>query len=261
MSALIPTTSNTEATPTIEVPFKPLDPSDQAEASRVDDPSHQHHSDATLKPAKSPPQSVNSHSSVTDQSDFDQLDTPAAKAEKKKGHRWRLSSSHHKCPDQAKLGSLPSGSELGTNAGAKFSSSSVGSSNRPPTGITDEVQQLSTEPSSTGFPSATQPNNEVGMAKDKDSTPENEKKGPLTWLKAKVQQAKEEHKEREAGKERAKSASRNGGHKEGGPAHLSASNPEGQAARGQSMDTRMGPEEKADKATGLSQPASAASLP
>lgn len=240
LASVVSGTSDTEATPTIEVPPRTLDGTHEAETPRLADPNLQHHSDATLKPAESPPPSVDSHSSMTDQSDFDQMDNSVTKTDKKeKRHRWRLSSAH-KSHDHVNVGPVASGSDLGSNSGAAFSSSSIGSSHRPRKSITDDSQQLGTVPSSTGFP-ATSPTsgNDAGFGKEKEVTPESEKKGPIGWLKAKVQQAKEDRKEREAEKERAKSPPRNGAEKVGSRASLSAVAQEGQPLRGRSTDTKM----------------------
>jgi len=239
MSSVLPTMSNTEATPTTEVPPQPMDGIHDLEAPRLDDSNLQPSSDATLKPAKSPPPSLHSRSSMTDQSDFDQMDNSATRAPKaEKRHRWRLSSSN-KSHDHANIGSAPSGSDLGSNAGAAFSSSSIGSSNRARKSITNDSQQLGTESSSTGFPSTLQYSiNDSGPGKEKDVSPESEKKGPIGWFKAKVQQAKEERKEREAEKDRTKSPPRNGADRAGSRQSLSAVAQEGQPNRGRSLDMR-----------------------
>ena len=246
MSSVVPATSDNEVTPTVEVPPRSLDGSHDLNAPRFDDPNYQHSSDATLKPAQSPPPSVNSHSSVTDHSDFDQMDMSAAKTDKKeKRHRWRMSSSH-KSQDRAKIGSVPSNSDLGSNAGAAFSSSTVGSSHPTRKSITDDSQQLGSEPSSAGFPSlAHLSGNDPGVGKEKENLQENEKKGPIGWLKAKVQQAKEDRKEREAEKDRAKSPPRNGADKANSRGSLSALAQEGLPTRGRPTNTEV--DERAEK--------------
>ena len=237
LASVVSSTSDAEATPTIEVPSQTLDGTHEAEALRFGDPNLQHHSDATLKPARSPPRSVNSHSSVTDQSDFDQMDNSGSKAEKKeKRHRWRLSSSN-KSHDQVNVGPVTSGSELGSNAGATFSSSSIGSSHLPRKSIADDPQQLRGEPSIIGVQSnSANQANDAGFGKDKEAPAESEKKGPIGWLKAKVQQVKEDRKEREAEKDRAKSPPRNEADKAASRASLA---PDGTGARGRSTDTTM----------------------
>jgi len=137
-------------------------------------------------------------------------------------------------------GFVASASDLGSNAGAAFSSSSIGSSHRPRKSITEDAQQLGTEPWSTGFPSTSpNPGNDAGLGKDKEVSPESEKKGPIGWLRAKVQQAKEDRKEREAEKDRAKSPPQNGADKAGSRASLSAVAQDGQPARGRSTDAKM----------------------
>lgn len=240
LASVVSGTSDAEATPTVEVPPRTLDGTREAGTPRLVDLNHQQHVDATLHPTRSPPQSVDSHSSVTDQSDFDQMDTSATQTDKKeKRHRWRLSSSH-KSQDRSNIGPAVSGSDLGSNAGAAFSSSSIGSSHRPRKSITDDVQQLSTVPSSTGL-TTTSPITgiDTGLGRDKEVSPEGEKKGPIGWLKAKVQQAKEERKEREAEKDRAKSPPRNGADKAESRASLTAVAQESLPVRGRSTDARM----------------------
>jgi len=241
-SVTFPGTSDAEATPTIEVPPIAVDGTHEAETPRLGEANLQYHSDATLQPARSPPPSMDSHSSMTDQSDYDQTDNSVNKPDKKeKRHRWRLSSSQ-KSYDHGNIGPVATGPNLGTNAGAAFSSSSIGSSHRPRKSITDDAQQLGTEPWSTGFPSTSPPpHNEAGLGKDKDKdvSPESEKKGPIGWLRAKVLQAKEERKEREAEKDRAKSPPRNAADQAGSRASLLAVAQEGQPVRGRSTDAKM----------------------
>lgn len=174
------------------------------------------HSGPTLKPARSPSLSVHSRTSITDASEpvseVEQNDDPATKHSPEKSKRFSLLSAHTNDdsrktpPNTSQLGS----NIIGTNVKAEASTTSVGSSSRPFRSITQDSQQQSTETSghvlnhpSLGNDSTSAREKESG--KDKESSHESpEKKGPIGWIKAKVAQVKEERKEREAEKERAK---------------------------------------------------------
>lgn len=162
---------------------------------------------STLKPEKSPAPSLHSKSSVTDHSDPDHNDATAGKSAKKS--RWRFSSSAKKNGQTAPLaGSAPS--QIGSNAVAEKSTSSVGSWRQASKSFTHETQQTIAEVPSAGpsiAPVQQQSSNESPQ-KEKEVQEPMEKKGPLGWIKAKVAQAKEERKEREAEKERTKSPPR-----------------------------------------------------
>ena len=71
---------------------------------------------------------------------------------------------------------------------------------------TEAAKSLGNQHSSNESP----PSKDREAAKEKESVDEKEKKGPFGWIKAKVAHAKEERKEREAEKERAKSPPRAG---------------------------------------------------
>lgn len=71
---------------------------------------------------------------------------------------------------------------------------------------TDGAQSIGIQHSS----NESTPSKDREVAKEKDCVDEKEKKGPFGWIKAKVAHAKEERKEREAEKERAKSPPRAG---------------------------------------------------
>jgi len=163
---------------------------------------------STLKAEKSPAPSQHSRSSVTDHSEPDQNDATAGKSAKKP--RWRFSSSAKKNGQTAPLaGSAPS--QIGSNAIAEKSTSSVGSWRQASKSFTHETQQTIAEGPSAGpsvAPVQQQSSNESPQ-REKEVQEPMEKKGPLGWIKAKVAQAKEERKEREAEKERTKSPPRN----------------------------------------------------
>ena len=262
MASVAPILSNTAATPPSEMPpplsdgthnMSPLQPQDTI----------QQRAGSNLKPARSPSPSVNSNSraSFTDASDADHNEDAAIRAEKAaKKRRWRFSSSTKKS-DQAVLAPPISSSQIGSNAVAERSTSSIGSWARPQKSVTSDNHQLGSESSTIGFPSASSTlqhsSNETGLSKDREGQKEKEdlqegsdKKGPLSWLKAKVAQAKEERKEREAEKERAKSPPRNGVADRTGSKHsLSAIAQDILPSRGPSMDGR-----REEKVQGAAEP-------
>jgi len=161
-----------------------------------------------LRPEKSPVPSVHSKSSVTDHSDPDLNEAIAGKSAKKS--RWRFSSSAKKNGQSTPLaGSAPS--QIGSNAIAEKSTSSVGSWRQASKSFTSDTQPTPAEISAAG-PSTTsvqQQSSNDSPQKEKVVQEPVEKKGPLGWIKAKVAQAKEERKEREFEKERTKSPPRN----------------------------------------------------
>ncbi|KAI9748071.1 MAG: hypothetical protein M4579_007320 [Chaenotheca gracillima] len=218
-------------------------------------------SGGNLRPLPSPVPSFHSHSSVTDHSDFELAsDEPhggAASSNNAMGerrrHRWRLSSSHKS--DLPKAGGSASGSgPLGVipSAAANNSASSVDSANRPRKSITNDSQSQppSSEPSTVVAPAQTAPAPTPAPAQQQtpqQSTPQQSghshqpSAGPLGWFKAKVREHKEERREREAEKERAKSPPPAGPDKFGSRQSLPPAGPvvEGVSpARGKSMDVK-----------------------
>lgn len=203
-----PILSNTTATPQPEA-LPPLEETIQDSADLI-----LPHPDLglSLPPKESPTTSVRSKNSVTDQSEAEQNDDGASKPEKAVKHGWRFSSSARKTGQELNLAPTTP-SRLGSNAVAETSSSSIGSWSRPRKSITIDSNPLSTEPSNSGLSSVPvvqqQSSNDTGPIGGKDIVPEtSEKKNPITRLFARVAQAKEERKEREAEKERAKSPPR-----------------------------------------------------
>ena len=219
-------------------------------------------SESTLKPNKSPPRSVRSkRSSITDQSDPDHTGAASNHEEKPaKKSRWRFSSSAKKNGQTAALAAAPP-QQIGSNAIADTSTSSIGSWSRSRRSETNDSHQLGTEPSSSGFPSihssqqvpangpATPTPLSVSKEKEKEKEKEpsqetTEKKGPLSWIKAKVAQAKEDKKEREAEKERTKSPPRNGADRAGSKHTVNALAAQQEAVppRGRSIDAKRSEE-------------------
>ena len=251
MGSAMPTMLNTAATPFSEDPPQTGDGMQELDPLATHETSLSHH-DSTLKPLRSSTPSLRSRTSVNDHSDGDHIDGVTNKVEDPaaKKRRWRFSSST-KRDGQVPASSAGPSSQIGSNAIAEHSTTSVGSSGRPQLSVTNDSQQLGTESSSTGLmstPSVLQPpSNDSTALKDrdllnqKDITQEApEKKGPIGWIKAKVAQAKEERKEREAEKERAKSPPRTVADRSGSKHSLSAIVSEGMPVRGRSMDTGRG---------------------
>lgn len=240
MASLPPSLSNTDATPVSE--SAPHLSGDQQTRNMPPERQLHHNSDQTLRPSHSPTHSNRSRVSVadqTDQSEADHTDDPATKnGQKEKKRRWRLSSSTKKNGDVPVVS--PSSSRVGSNAIAEYSTSSVGSFTKPQKSTTIESQQLGTEASTvsaiqTSSTDST-PSRNREAPKEKDET--TEKKGPIGWFKAKVAQAKEERKEREAEKERTKSPPRVGSEHATSKQSLSAIAQERRPSRGRSMDVQ-----------------------
>lgn len=229
MNQIPPTLSNTAATPSSETPT----PMQEMPRNLSTQEQVQQATDKTLRP-KSPAPSVQSRSSVTDISEADQLDDPTKKKERKT-HSWRGSFSPSK-----KTSETPAApAQIGTDPTAAKSTASVVSTTRPPKPGTNDTQASGTDaPGTTRLQSSS---NESTPSKEKDreaSQDEHErKKGPVGWFKAKIAQAKEERKEREAEKERAKSPPRNvAALNTGSKPSLSAIAQEGLPSRGRSID-------------------------
>ncbi|QGA13015.1 hypothetical protein EYB26_000660 [Talaromyces marneffei] len=174
----------------------PTIPESQGIPAGVPDGENSHHqhqpSESTLKPNRSRTPSMHSKSSYTDQSDLDQYDD-VSKSEKRDHRRsWRfpLSRQNHGNPTS-------SPPMVGTNAGAGFSSSSIGSSSAHGQSFTNDSYNPSTD-----VPSV--PENEVARSgsasREAGVSSENEKLSLFEKIKAKVAPKKD-------GIERAKSPS------------------------------------------------------
>ncbi|MCJ1398563.1 hypothetical protein MMC11_001763 [Xylographa trunciseda] len=238
MAMAAPTVFSTAATPESDIGPRFGD--------AVDDPrTPMQNPSSTLRPEKSPAPSIHSKSSVTDHSEADQNDDKAMTAgNSTKKHRWRFSSSAKK---NGLSNPMPSATPpyIGTNAIAEQSASSIASFGQARRSMTNETQQTVTELSSTSHStmSAQQPSSNDSPSKEKDLQESSEKKGPIGWIKARVAQAKEDRKEREAEKERTKSPPRNNTDRTGSKHSLSAKALE-TIPRGRSIEAKR--EERTD---------------
>lgn len=196
-----PTVTNTAPTPVHEI-------SSHRQFSPPPTSNDRPNQSAGLKPPTSPEPSIHSRSSVTDHSEFEPLDDSGIKSERadKRRHRWRFSASAKKSD-----GPLVPPPPIGQNPGARGSNSSIGSSTRPRksfTGDSQLTQQMGTEASSTGQPSLLGQLGHESSELLRDATAETEKRGLFGKWKAKMSQTREERRERDVEKERAKSPPR-----------------------------------------------------
>ena len=210
-----PLVANTDATPQSENPPR-IAEMDKLSAFHVSQPSSSRDASPALKPSKSPAPSIHSRTSATEDSEVEHTDGGTA-AETKTKNRWRLSSTVK--PSNGKPPVISGASRLGSIAVAGKSSSSLVSEGRPRKSMTvDSHQTQQTTDSEAAKSMGVQhssnestPSKDREASKEKDGMDDKEKKGPFGWIKAKVAHAKEERKEREAEKERAKSPPRGGG--------------------------------------------------
>ena len=210
-----PLVANTDATPQSENPPR-IAEMDKLSAFHVSQPSSSRDASPALKPSKSPAPSIHSRTSATEDSEVEHTDGGTA-AETKTKNRWRLSSTVK--PSNGKPPVISGASRLGSIAVAGKSSSSLVSEGRPRKSVTvDSHQTQQTTDSEAAKSMGVQhssnestPSKDREASKEKDGMDDKEKKGPFGWIKAKVAHAKEERKEREAEKERAKSPPRGGG--------------------------------------------------
>ena len=170
-------------------------------------------SETTLR-AKSPPRSVHSKSSATDISEQDHLDD--GKSEKpEKRSRWRFSHSHKEKPGQ--LGQSPA--RVGSNAVAEKSTSSIGSWHKSRKSTSNDAPAEVSEPVPAIPPQHV--NTEGSKTSDEYQLSSSEKRSFFGKMKDKIHHAREERKERESEKFRAKSPSRDA-EKSGSKQSLSA---------------------------------------
>lgn len=193
---------------------------------------------SSLKPSDSPSISVHSRASVTDFSEASHPDDAVFAAEhENKKRRWRFSSPAKKNVENRTV--LSASSQRGR------SNTSVESSNKPRKSVTHDSQQPGANPSAPSqlqtSSNETTPSKEKGVIRDNEHPKElSEKKGPIGWFKAKVAQVKEERKERETEKERAKSPPRNDFDQAGHTQNMLAIPPQGPEGR-ELADTKPGP--------------------
>lgn len=243
-TAAQPNIQNTSATP-VETPTVASMPPGSAEK-----PQSSH-----LQPGRSPPTSIHSRSSVTDHSEFDTLDNavPAAAnaaasppEKEKRRSRWRFSSSA-KRTDDFPLSPPP---PIGSNAGARGSNSSFGSS-RPRKSFTGDTGATGTAPhdgegsmqgGQTIMGASTHSRESSEMLRDVTNTNTNssneEKKGLFGKWKAKMSERSEQKK---LEKERAKSPSAPGqGQQSRTSLSSTVASATNQGPRGRSIDASRG---------------------
>ena len=218
-----PIVQNTAPTPVADSP-----PGD-----RYDVPAEAGSANNNLKPSRSPEPSIHSRSSF---SDLDGVEDPTLRAEKasKRQHRWNRFSSSKRNGDSPLAPPPP----IGQHATGRMSTSSLGSSNKPRksfTGDSQRTQPLGADTSSTGYPSVMPYSSQESGDLLKEGG-ESEKKGFLGKLKARMGQSKEERREKELEKERAKSPLRSTGQPGASGNTLSAMAQEQLPHRGRSMD-------------------------
>ena len=234
MAQMPPTISDTTATPNSETPT----PVQEAIRNLSIHEQTQQTPDKSLKPAKPPTPSIHSRSSATDFSEADQLDDTSKKSGKKK-RNWRSSFSPKKASD-----SRASSTQVGTNAIAGKSTASVVSVTRPQKSMTNDTQINSTDASRPARVQSSSNESTPSKEKDRETAQEHhEKKGLFGRFKDKVAKVKEERKEREMEKERAKSPQRNTAANTGSKQSLAAIAQEGMPTRGRSMDAARGASE------------------
>jgi GTPase-activating protein SAC7 len=201
LSAFQPASSDS-ATPTAEAPYG----SRQSAAVSPLEANIQDQGRNTFQPPKSADPSIHSRSSF---SDFEVGEQAAGKTSGH-GRRWRFSSSARKNGDPPLAPPPP----IGQNAGARGSNSSLGSSShRPRKSLTNESHQTQQTGTDNSSVRQNQPQRSSQESSEllKDSGSEPEKKGLFGKWKAKIAQSKEEKKERELEKERARSPPRGDG--------------------------------------------------
>lgn len=233
ISSVPPTTFNTGATPSSEQAPR-IGEIDKLSSFHISQPNSTPGNSPALKPSKSPGGSVHSKMSATEESELDQTDNGVAKEVKKRRHRWTLPASTKIKNENAPV----TPGRLGSNAVAEKSTGSIASEGKPRKSMTTDshqTQRTGTEAfTSSGF---LQSNNESTLPKEKDGGSEDkEKRGPIGWFKGKVAKAKEDRKEREAEKERAKSPPRTSNEHTRSKQNFSAIAQEGLPTRGRSTD-------------------------
>ena len=235
-----PTFSNTEATPSSEQAPR-LGEMDKVSSFHVLQPGSTSGGSPAVRASKSPAGSLRSKASVTEDSELEHADRPLDEKRKKK-HSWRLSSSTAK-PSTEKRSNTPSDSRLGSSTVAEKSTTSVISQGKSRKSMTKDSHQSPADAelaTSSGLqPSSAEstPSKAKDAAREKDVALEDkEKKGPMSWIKGKVAKVKEERKEREAVKERAKSPPRSGSEHATSKQSLGAVAQESMPVRGSSTE-------------------------
>ncbi|KAF2721924.1 RhoGAP-domain-containing protein [Polychaeton citri CBS 116435] len=161
--------------------------------------------DATLRPAVSPTQSYASHTDITDISDADMGgdETPVQQSEQpskeKRKHRWRFSRSQNKLdqPPQSPPQN-PYGHKYDQTTSRSTIGSSIGDSTQPRRSFQapTPLNPSATDPS-LGAPMYPQ-NLQSSSTDPLFSDSEREKRGPVSWIRGKLQERKEKDAEKRA---------------------------------------------------------------
>ena len=240
MTLVNPTFSNTAPTPSSEKLPNFGNEANNAFMPESRDPGH-HQETSNLRPRGLSASSANSKTSVTSASDVDHRDESGNKLERlPRKHRFRFGSSAKRNAD---LVPTPTGdSQIGSNAGATMSTSSVSSwaRSRRSTANDDHPGPSAIGLAPTTPLEATFDGSGQSKREHRESNPDSEeKRGPISWIKNKVAQAKEERQAREAEKERAKSPQRQDASDRSGSKHsLTAIAQESGHGRGRSVDIK-----------------------
>ena len=211
--ASVPIVLNSEAPPSAEPPPR-LGELDKLSSFHVPHQAGSHPASPAILPAKSPVPSVHSEL-VTEDSEAEQPGNGSAENSAKRRSRWRLSTSGRRHPEPRTV--TPAGSRLGSGAVTEGDTApTTVQESKPRNSAAYDVQQTATGTESSGPSAAAMSSDEIIPHKDKDTGKEKdndgdgkERKGLFGRIKDKVAHAKEERKEKEAGKERAKSPPRN----------------------------------------------------
>jgi len=193
---------------------------------------HRTPTDATLKPTISPSHSFNSHTDVTDQSDADMvgddMPTPGADSEQRerRRHRWRFSRTQNRIDPPTSP--PPPGGPLGMMSPKEqaMSRSTIGSSSASASQPRRSFQEPVPLGSSATDPNITptQTSGQHGGASDSGvfSDSERERKGPMGWIRGKIQERKERDAERRTRTPERSQSSANGRQDFGTPVHMDA---------------------------------------
>ena len=245
LASVTPKIHSTGATPLTEQAPR-IGEIDKLSSFHISQPNSTLGDSPAFNPSKSPGGSIHSKMSATEESEVEQMDNGVARDGKKR-NRWTLPASMKGKHDAAPV----TPARLGTNGIAEKSTGSVGTEGRPRKSMTIDSHQTQTtgteESMSSGLP---QSGNESTSPREKEAAREEdkEKKGPIGWIRGKVAKAKEDRKEREAEKERAKSPPRNSNEHTRSKQSLNAIAQEGLPNRGRSTEAiAEAPEEREEE--------------
>lgn len=199
----VPNITNTQASPLLEEPPR-LGDIDKMSSFHVSNYNGSREGSPAVRTAKSLVASLHSRTSMTEESELEPLNEDiAGNNGKKKRSRWRISSSTSKQHSEPQA-------KLNTSAAVENSNASEAGVEKPRKSMTYDSQTTVPGSDLSGLQTASDDSTHV---KERDATRDaegKEKKGPIGWLKGKIDKAKDEREERKAEKERAKSPPRSG---------------------------------------------------